>query len=156
MRLARYTYFKLLDLFWAIVPFKIYSEDVPLYEVDQQYQPELDALSAQESQLESFKYLLNQINSLITQTIINAYCAKLSLEQPELVKAFNQTPSDDALASQINKYLQDESYFKENKANELGIAILSLIYTTFPELKEIGSKFDQGNISTKAGAGPDE
>ena len=157
MRLLKYIYYKLRDLFWAIVPFKIYSEDVNLGHVDKEYQPQLSALAIKEAQLNQFKELLTSIVSLTHATATSSISAHLLFSIPELILALNANPENKVVKKQIDDFLEENDTDEVAKAEQLGIDILELVYKAYPVLRQASDKlYQESQQSTKAGAGPDE
>ena len=158
MRLLKYIYYKLRDLFWAIVPFKIYSEDVNLGHVDKEYQPQLSALAIKEAQLNQFKELLTSIVSLTHATATSSISAHLLFSIPELILALNANPENKVVKKQIDDFLQESDDIDQvAKVEQLGIDILELVYKAYPVLRQASDKlYQESQQSTKAGAGPDE
>jgi len=154
MRLIRYIYYKLKALFWTIVPFKIYSEDVNLGHVDKEYQPQLDALAIEKVQLQQLKELLISTVSLTHQVATNALSAHFLFSIPELILALNANPEDKVVKKQIDDFLEENDTDEVAKAEQLGVDILELIYQAYPRLKEASRMLQDSQV--KAGAGPDE
>ena len=148
MHIIKFIYHKLKGLFWAIVPFKLYSESVDLGAVDREYRPEIDKLDNQERQLQELRSLSLHTIDLIQAISSATFSSQLLLDIPELIIQFINEPENMQVKSQIHDYLNNSEEY--TKAHKLSIKILEAIYAVYPGIK----KFN--NIVIKAGAGQDE
>ena len=156
MRVIKYIFYRLKDLFWAIAPFKIYSESVDLGAVDREYRPELDALAIEQAQLAQLRQLLTQIVQSVHQIVINSISLKMLLEKPNIAIQFNNNPENEKIKNQVDELLHKDGYNSGyEQAQSLGSAILKLIYEEYPILKKASDKLNNRQ-DNKAEAGQDE